>query len=75
MLTVQVEYTYTMPYTGTFLEDPLSYPVKLWVNDAIMMRRIDVYDGMDIELDRDVRFISTSRMRSLWLPPVLCGEH
>lgn len=54
-ITAQVEYTYTMPYTGTFLQKPLSYPVKLWVNDAITMRRIEVYDGMDVELDRDVR--------------------
>lgn len=52
---LQVEYTYSIPYTGTFLDNPLSYPVLLWVNDAKMMRRIEVYDGMDVELDRDVR--------------------
>ena len=44
-----------MPYTGTFLEHPLSYPVSLWVNDAKLLRRIDVYNGMDTEIDRDVR--------------------
>ena len=46
---MQVDYTYTLPYTGTFLRDPLSYPVSLIVNDALTMRWISVYDDMDIE--------------------------
>jgi hypothetical protein len=51
---VQAHYTYVLPYTSTFLDRQLAYDVKLWVNDAQMMRRIDIYHGLDVELDRDV---------------------
>ena len=54
-LCLQADYTYVLPYTSTFLDKQLAYDVKLWVNDAKVMRRIDVYNGLDVELDRDVR--------------------
>ena len=63
---MQAVYTYSLPYTATFLPQPLSYPVKLWVNDALDMRRIEVYDGMDIEVDREVRATLPRR------PPCCC---
>lgn len=58
-ITLQAEYTYTLPYTSQFLDKQLHYPVKLWVNDDTVMRRIDIYDGLDGELDRDVRAAHT----------------
>jgi hypothetical protein len=51
---MQTEYRYTIPYTAVYLPEALSYPVKLWVNDAKVMRRIEVYGGMDAEIDREV---------------------
>jgi hypothetical protein len=50
---VQAEYIYSIPYTGTYLPEPLAYPVHLWVNSETNMIRIDVYDGLDSELHRD----------------------
>jgi hypothetical protein len=52
---MQTEFTYTIPYTSVYLPEALSYPVKLWINDAREMRRIEVYGGLDTEIDRDVR--------------------
>ena len=52
---LQATYTYSLPYTATFLPDgPLSYPVKLWVNSEHNMVRLDTYDSLDSELHRDV---------------------
>ena len=52
---LQATYTYTIPYTATYLPDgPLSYSVKLWVNSEHDMVRLDTYDGLDSELHRDV---------------------
>lgn len=53
----QATYTYTIPYTATYLPDgPLSYPVHLWVNDDNEMVRLDTYNSLDSELHRDVRY-------------------
>jgi len=51
----QASYTFTLPYTAAFLPQAMVYPVQLWVDQSRERVRIDTYDGLDSELDVDVR--------------------